>query len=188
MEKEHSAHRLAVDCIYEALVLLMQNKPYREITITDITKRAGVSRMAFYRNYGTKDEILLKRMRDYMLSHEERMRSPADFLRRENWRMFVETLLGDPVLQNIQKAGLTEGVFRLCMEFTVRMQQKLLDWGVCAPEGTLLQYYRVGGLTGSLLYLADHADRADVDLATDQILRIISADVKPGETPLRSIS
>jgi len=42
----------------DALLLLMESKPYDTISVTDITKKAGVSRMAFYRNYEIKDDII----------------------------------------------------------------------------------------------------------------------------------
>lgn len=48
----------ARDTIYTALLQLMQKKPYEKITIKEITERAGVSRMAFYRNYLSKDHVL----------------------------------------------------------------------------------------------------------------------------------
>ena len=38
------------NCIMEALLQLMHIKNYNDITITDITKRAGVSRMSYYRH------------------------------------------------------------------------------------------------------------------------------------------
>lgn len=50
------------ECIMDALLQLMQTKDYNAITITDLTRRAGVSRMSYYRNYHSKDEILT----DYM--------------------------------------------------------------------------------------------------------------------------
>ena len=46
------------NCIMDALIQLMHTKDYNDITITDITKRAGVSRMSYYRNYKSKDDIL----------------------------------------------------------------------------------------------------------------------------------
>lgn len=48
----------ARDTIYTALLQLMQKKPYEKITIKELTERAGVSRMAFYRNYLSKDHVL----------------------------------------------------------------------------------------------------------------------------------
>lgn len=48
------------ECMFEALVRLLEQKPYDKISITEITRKAGVSRMSYYRNYTTKDEIFTK--------------------------------------------------------------------------------------------------------------------------------
>lgn len=47
------------ECIFTALMQLMENRRFSDITITEITARAGVSRMAYYRNYRKKEEIIL---------------------------------------------------------------------------------------------------------------------------------
>lgn len=52
------------ECIFTALLLLMEQKPYEEITITDIAKKAGVSRMSYYRLYKSKDDILVRHFND----------------------------------------------------------------------------------------------------------------------------
>lgn len=46
------------ESIYLALQQLLETKTLAEITITEITSKAGVSRMAYYRNYQNKEEIL----------------------------------------------------------------------------------------------------------------------------------
>ena len=43
--------------ISDALVDLMQKKPYAHITVKDITDRAGVARLTFYRHFETKEDI-----------------------------------------------------------------------------------------------------------------------------------
>lgn len=52
------SHRLTRECIEQALVELLKVKKFQEITITDITKKAGVSRAAFYRNYDSRKAVL----------------------------------------------------------------------------------------------------------------------------------
>ena len=42
----------------DALFQLMKEQDYDEIRITDIIRRSGISRSAFYRNYKTKDDVL----------------------------------------------------------------------------------------------------------------------------------
>ncbi|MEA4891391.1 MAG: TetR/AcrR family transcriptional regulator [Peptococcaceae bacterium] len=52
------SNKLTRECIEAALILLMAEKDYSKITISEIVKRAGVSRTAYYRNYESKDDIL----------------------------------------------------------------------------------------------------------------------------------
>jgi AcrR family transcriptional regulator len=46
--------------IFDALMLLMDEKPYDKITVSDIADKAGVARPTFYRNYIDKDEVILQ--------------------------------------------------------------------------------------------------------------------------------
>ena len=49
---------------------LMKSKTLQSISVTDIANTAGISRMTYYRNYGTKEQILREYMklltRDYV--------------------------------------------------------------------------------------------------------------------------
>lgn len=42
----------------ETVFLLMKTKPYEQISIQDIVDKAGFSRMAYYRNFKSKDEVV----------------------------------------------------------------------------------------------------------------------------------
>lgn len=57
--------------ILEALIILMKEKSFDKISVTDITQKAGVARLTFYRNYETKEDVLLdyfkKRLEQYLL-------------------------------------------------------------------------------------------------------------------------
>lgn len=44
--------------IEEALLSLLETKSYGDISISEITQKAGVSRNAYYRNFKSKDEII----------------------------------------------------------------------------------------------------------------------------------
>ncbi|MCL2209311.1 MAG: TetR/AcrR family transcriptional regulator [Treponema sp.] len=46
--------------IFDSLMLLMDEKPYDSITVSDIAKKAGVARPTFYRNFDDKDEVVLQ--------------------------------------------------------------------------------------------------------------------------------
>lgn len=64
MKKENETKVLTKECISTALLVLLEEKPYEKITISEITEKAGVSRMAYYRNYKDKDDILITCIRD----------------------------------------------------------------------------------------------------------------------------
>jgi AcrR family transcriptional regulator len=51
-------NRLTREAICTALVILMKEQAFDKISITDIVRRAGVSRTAYYSNYSSKQEIL----------------------------------------------------------------------------------------------------------------------------------
>jgi len=55
---------LVKKCIVDALLLLMNEKEFDDISITEICNKAGVSRMAYYRNYYTKKDIIIEYLKD----------------------------------------------------------------------------------------------------------------------------
>lgn len=64
MNKKHEANALVIECITSALLEMMKKKPFNSITITDLTKRAGVGRVSFYRNFDSKEDVLKKHLHD----------------------------------------------------------------------------------------------------------------------------
>lgn len=78
---------LTRECIFTALLLLMEQKPYEEITITDIARKAGVSRMSYYRMYKSKDDILIQYFNDIFEECLEQIKSMEEMDR------FLFTLL-----------------------------------------------------------------------------------------------
>lgn len=49
-------------CLSEALVQLMEEKPFDSITIDEIAAEAGVGRATYFRNFKSKDELLSFKM------------------------------------------------------------------------------------------------------------------------------
>lgn len=46
------------ECITQSLFKLLEKKAFESITITDIITKAGVSRMGFYRNFVSKEDVI----------------------------------------------------------------------------------------------------------------------------------
>ena len=51
------------NCISAALIVLLNKEKLENITITHLCQVAGVSRMAFYRNYNSIDEVLVDKIK-----------------------------------------------------------------------------------------------------------------------------
>ena len=65
----------------DALLELLKTVPYDDITVQKISDHAGVSRMAFYRNFNSKDEVIryyLKKQTDRFL-RESRIGEDTSF-------------------------------------------------------------------------------------------------------------
>ena len=56
------ANAITRDSLFEALLILVEKKPFEKITVSELVKRAGVSRTAFYRNYNSITEIVEERL------------------------------------------------------------------------------------------------------------------------------
>lgn len=54
------AKLFTIECTITAMIELLKEKSYNDITLSEIAKKAGVSRNAIYRNFETKDMILRK--------------------------------------------------------------------------------------------------------------------------------
>ncbi len=59
-ERKNIAHDIVIDSLSEALIQLMEKKPFREINVSELCQRAGVGRVSFYRNYKDMPDILSK--------------------------------------------------------------------------------------------------------------------------------
>lgn len=60
LEHNEELHDATIEAIEQSFRLLMEETPYEKITVSQIVRKAGVSRSAFYRNYETKDELFDK--------------------------------------------------------------------------------------------------------------------------------
>jgi AcrR family transcriptional regulator len=65
-ERKSPSNLLARECIVEAMIKLIYEKPLSAITISELTEKAGVSRMTFYRNYGSKEDVWKDELADIL--------------------------------------------------------------------------------------------------------------------------
>ncbi len=71
MNKKEESNKRVKKAITDALFSLLKTKNLNGITISELIKEAGVARMSFYRNYTSKEDVLLTLVRDVLQDFRE---------------------------------------------------------------------------------------------------------------------
>ena len=79
------SNRVTKEALQIAMFKLMGTTPFDKITISDISKRAGVSRAAFYRNYESKEALVEEICKEVFHKLDESMRSERFVEDRKQW-------------------------------------------------------------------------------------------------------
>ncbi len=175
MPRNHT-HELTVQNLYDALLHLMDIKPYREIRITELAKEAGVSRMAFYRNYQDISDILIGHLRDTMQTYQKKCRIIDDLTEKNLWVGFFREMRKDPIFTYLRKAELMDSAIDLQKHYAEELYVSLLQWDMEKKGNRMILYQRMGSMMGLLMYLADFPEEAEEEQLADQILAIVTVD------------
>lgn len=85
MDKRKEENLRVKVCIIQTLFRLMQTKSLSDITITELVRGAGVARASFYRNYDSKEDVLVTLIRDVLeLFRREMHEGPEGVYSYEN--------------------------------------------------------------------------------------------------------
>ncbi|MFI3173156.1 MAG: hypothetical protein R3Y58_12440 [Eubacteriales bacterium] len=139
--------------IKEALLELMTEKPYMDITVTDIIKKANVARVSYYRNYCSIDEILDSIVEDKMNKIKNRIQ-PMLLTNHseEEWIELLHTIFEHKAMMN-DNLTLTRECNRpyLFMKMEARFQEFLFQ----QEYQTVEEKYRLPAKIGVLNSLAE---------------------------------
>lgn len=146
MEPSDKQNFLAKDLIIQALLALMGQKPYSEITISEITKKAGVSRISYYRNYSSKEDII----RSYIdFAFENFMKSSLELPDKNLYsfvlRIFQYSADFHKFVLHLDQAGLTNILLERIDHFT-----KLC---LNVNEDNMTQLYTAHMVAGALFHI-----------------------------------
>ena len=108
------------DTLGDALVALMHEKPFDEITVQEVLDRAGVARSTFYIHYRDKDDLFLSDVEDFLGkistalkrhgADPKRLAPVAEFFTHiREWHQFYETLVESGKVNHVH--ALVRGFF-----------------------------------------------------------------------------
>lgn len=171
MERVNEANVLTKECIVTALLRLMETKSYANISITDITNIAGVSRMAYYRNYKSKDEILIKHLTDQEKKlliniHGEKVDTFKDVIKLIS-NFFLSN---SQVIQAVYDAGLSNTLSVLLSERVQCYFPVVIE----NPAGKYAVHYYVGAILSVFKLWFDNGMVESVDEISEIIFNLIN--------------
>ena len=143
--------RIVTESLQEALLALMEKQCYDAITITALCKKAGVSRMAFYGNYATKDDILKSVITDLQKELVRRIGSPFRKPVTEQWYVGLFRLVKEKsnVLKLIFGAGFQVKYLELVNGILQRHKNM-------ATEEIYLRLFWCGGIVNAVIHWLAH--------------------------------
>ncbi|WP_238884015.1 TetR/AcrR family transcriptional regulator [Clostridium sp. YIM B02551] len=152
-KKSNMQNKLTKESIFTALMILMENKPFNEISITEITKKAGVSRMAFYRNYSVKEDIINTYIEELFQEYFSEIKPHEDKFNYENVRLYFSYFRKhDKLISNLIKSNLSNMLLEKCIEAFYVLSQDISCNRSYPPEKQKLWIaLLVGGLYNVLI-------------------------------------
>lgn len=173
MEKPNEINVLTKECILTALLRLMEERPYDSISITDITSLAGVSRMAYYRNYSSKEEILIKHLEDEEKKIIENAIGTKSFSIKDII-FYVSDFIQDnsSVIKTVYSAGLTH-------RLTDMLKDRIYSYFPVANQTTEGKYavrFYVGAILSVYRYWIDNGMEEPADTVSEIVWKLVNQD------------
>lgn len=141
-------NKITRECIFSALMILMKNKQYKEISITEITHKAGVSRMAYYRNFSSKDDIIISHLDTLFEEYTNQIKSTADISEKLQCTLFFCFFREHKeFIENIVKAKL---FYLLLQQFDNYTDNMLKNFSSIKSNTEKKHYYITQFMSGGL--------------------------------------
>lgn len=137
--------------LLETLLDLIESKDYSEITITELTERAGIARQTFYRNYDSMDDILLSRLNGIIDEYLEKVFRNLEKKKDPDWDFEVKQLIflwqqNEVIFRALKKAGLDYQVMEKLSHLFTRFHMKAQNLEKLDDKQQHLVYYLSGGV------------------------------------------
>jgi hypothetical protein len=144
--------------IFEAVLLLLNEKQYDKITVSDITTKAGIARQTFYRNYKDKDEVIIQYFANIFISEFMTMESIENKNKQENILLTFNIKYMVKHHANLKKIMSAIGIENLFLERFTEWQEMLIKQGYKKLNKEMQLIYRyklIYQITGILRIILD---------------------------------
>lgn len=141
-------NKITKESIFAALMVLMEKKNFKDISITEVTKKAGVSRMAFYRNYNILEDIIVGYLDDLFGEYSNNILNHTETSHYEITRLFFYCFRQHKkFIDNLFNSNLTHLILERSVEFLYNYSRSIVCKTICSPE---LEKYNITFVAGGV--------------------------------------
>ena len=141
---------VAEERIALALLELLNVKPFDRISITEITEKASVSRVSYYRHFSSREDILLKHCTYVLDSIVEGFRSGIISNCYDFWQRLYKYLGETNLVSCMQKAGLEKEFFCIFEDRMAIIFSEIMGIDLAKKMNLVLLQFVIGGFTALL--------------------------------------
>ncbi len=149
-----------INHITDSLIKLMGEKPFNDISISELCDLAGVGRASFYRNFETKEDVLKKRLREIWYEWAK------DYENINDMSYFIESILkyfykNKDFNLLLYKHGLSQLIY------------EIVRWGTKIDESkNNIERYAKSTVTGLIFGAVDEWMRRGMQETPEQIIAL----------------
>lgn len=162
-------NHITKESIFTALMILMEQKNFKEITITEMAKKAGVSRMSFYRNYNAMEDIIICYLDELLQEYSNQI---LDFGSIDNYESiclyFSYFRKHEKLMTNLINSNLTNLLLDRCIKlFNTLCKESVCSKSFSPINKSYVVEFIAGGLYTLLIKWAKNGMKeSDEDMAT----------------------
>lgn len=114
------------ECIADAIIVLIKEKPIEKISIDEIVKKAGVGRATYFRAFGSKNEAItfkfIKMWEQYCELNDVKVRDSFDLNNAKHFFEYNYSIRH--ILDIVYRAGLQEAIHESFYRIVLTMERK----------------------------------------------------------------
>ena len=175
MNEINPCNKIYKEYIFESLMILLKDNPFNKISITGIAKKAGVSRMTYYRYYKNKEDIIRVHINDIFSDVNEYISEnnalPADkkltyyFTRMNKEKCFIN---------NLVTCGLI-GIFKTdIVDLVTLMIDKIINYHSDTKRNKMYAFFIAGGIISYNIMVSCSDEEYTIDELVSTTLDMIN--------------
>lgn len=168
-------NKITKESIFGALMSLMEKKDFKNVSITEVSQKAGVSRMAFYRSYNIKEDIIATYIDELFQEYSKEIFGKKIVDNFDNLRLYFSYFRKhETLISNLIKSNLINMLLEKCIASFYTLSQDVACNKSYSPEKQKFWIqYIAGGLYNILIEWAKNgmkqSDEYMANIASDFI-------------------